>query len=568
MKPYYDDGKGIVIYNGDNASVMPTLAENSVDAIVTDPPYGISFMGKRWDYDIPTVDQFAECLRVLKPGGHLLCFCGTRTQHRMAVNIEDAGFEMRDVIAWVYGSGFPKSLDVGKAIDKAAGAEREIVGWKIEPDGRCMGTEPMANKRVRNPSGKSDRKHGADNRSLAERKVITAPATEAAKQWDGWGTALKPSMELITVARKPLIGTVAANVLKYGTGALNVDACRIEGDMGPDRADGKPRRTDNTKYGKANEVINPQSPLGRWPANTIHDGSEEVCELFPETVSGSIKPHHLRTTSKTKHAFGERAAPPEETFGDSGSAARFFQTCEYSEMELNLCKAKAILSAWNHDLANTADDSTNLPSGHVASALNDAAILASHGRLGLSELREHSTLATPRELRRLCEAAIAAILSIEKSAWQEQQRERHIGNGCRVKYVEAKKQIGTTTITISHWKSDGSAGNVTLSITQPCLDHGEAGSASRFRYTAKADKTDRDGTKHPTVKPIDLMRYLVRLVCPVGGIVLDPWCGSGTTVYAARAEHCKAIGIERELEYVTDAANRLRQGVLDFGGDV
>ena len=221
MTPYYDDGKGIVIYNGDNTSVLPTLAENSVDAIVTDPPYGISFMGKRWDYDIPTVEQFAECLRVLKPGGHLLCFCGTRTQHRMAVNIEDSGFEMRDVIAWIYGSGFPKSLDVGKAIDKAAGAEREVIpGDVVYGDGHIQ-----RNQTERNKSGRYNltMRDGADPNPQR-----TAPATEAAKQWDGWGTALKPSMELVTVARKPFPGTVAANVLKYGTGALNVDACRIE----------------------------------------------------------------------------------------------------------------------------------------------------------------------------------------------------------------------------------------------------------------------------------------------------------------------------------------------------
>jgi hypothetical protein len=263
VTPYYDDGKGIVIYNGDNVSVMPTLAENSVDAIVTDPPYGISFMGKRWDYDIPTVDQFAECLRVLKPGGHLLCFCGTRTQHRMAVNIEDAGFEMRDVIAWVYGSGFPKSLDVGKAIDKAAGAEREVVGKSLNDRPSSQVRGGMAFDR------------GLDKGQEHESINITAPATEAAKQWDGWGTALKPSMELITVARKPLIGTVAANVLKYGTGALNVDACRIGTEGGTARSEQAPypKNEDGTedrsghwaRTGHDIESLN----KGRFPANTI-----------------------------------------------------------------------------------------------------------------------------------------------------------------------------------------------------------------------------------------------------------------------------------------------------------
>jgi hypothetical protein len=192
------------LYCGDCLAVLRTLPESSVDAVVTDPPYGLSFMGKRWDYDVPSVEIWAECLRVLKPGGHLLAFAGTRTQHRMAVRIEDAGFEIRDMIAWVYGSGFPKSLDVSKAIDKAAGAEREVVGTV-----------------KKTPSASANCNEGWV-RPWAEGKTtmdITAPATPEAQQWQGWGTALKPALEPITVARKPLSeGTVAANVLAHGTG--------------------------------------------------------------------------------------------------------------------------------------------------------------------------------------------------------------------------------------------------------------------------------------------------------------------------------------------------------------
>jgi site-specific DNA-methyltransferase (adenine-specific) len=200
-------------------------------------------MGKRWDYDVPSVEVWAECLRVLKSGGHLLAFAGTRTQHRMAVRIEDAGFEIRDMIAWVYGSGFPKSLDVSKAIDKAAGADREVI------------RTPMT---AHSTAGK-----GSSN-ELDERPWMTkarelgyhehagnTPATPEAKQWEGWGTALKPALEPITVARKPLIGTVAENVLQHGTGAINVDGCRV---------------------GK------------RWPANFIHDGSEEATDLLGDSA--------------------------------------------------------------------------------------------------------------------------------------------------------------------------------------------------------------------------------------------------------------------------------------------
>ena len=261
------------LIHGNSLDVLKDMIDNSVDSIVTDPPYGIAFMGKKWDYDVPTVELWEECFRVLKPGGHLLSFAGTRTQHRMAVNIEDAGFEIRDMIAWVYGSGFPKSLDVSKAIDKAAGAEREVVGsYK-----RGMAMHPG--------------NEGADNwrENYTGEVAITAPATPAARQWHGWGTALKPAMEPITVARKPLIGTVAENVLAWGTGGINVDGCRIE--YNPDDHVMKYDNYSNggytseyqngTSYTHGTKVqINTQ---GRWPANLIHDGSEEVVGVFPDS---------------------------------------------------------------------------------------------------------------------------------------------------------------------------------------------------------------------------------------------------------------------------------------------
>jgi len=190
---------------------LKELDNNSVDSVVTDPPYGLSFMGKKWDYDVPAVNIWKECFRVLKPGGHLLAFAGTRTQHRMAVNIEDAGFEIRDMIAWVYGSGFPKSHNISKAIDKMAGAEREVVG---------IGAASRPNAKNHNVRTRGD---------FSGDVFETVPATPEAQQWDGWGTALKPALEPITVARKPVAEkSIAANVLKYGTGAINIDASRVE----------------------------------------------------------------------------------------------------------------------------------------------------------------------------------------------------------------------------------------------------------------------------------------------------------------------------------------------------
>ena len=244
------------LHLGDCLQVLATLPGNSVDSIVTDPPYGLSFMGKKWDYDVPSVEVWTQCLRVLKPGGHLLAFAGTRTQHRMAVRIEDAGFEIRDMIAWVYGSGFPKSLDVSKAIDKAAGAEREVVREKIT--GRALG-------------GSNWRDGDAGGQEMVP---VTAPATPEAHQWSGWGTALKPALEPITVARKPLIGTVAENVLQHGTGALNIDGCRVPAEKKTGWGEGGSALYEGGLSREGGEARLQWS--GRWPANLIHDGSNEA----------------------------------------------------------------------------------------------------------------------------------------------------------------------------------------------------------------------------------------------------------------------------------------------------
>lgn len=420
------------LLNGDCLEQMKTLPDNSVDAIVTDPPYGISFMSRKWDYDVPSVEVWGEAMRVLKPGGHALIACGTRTQHRMVVNIEDAGFEIRDVVSWIYGQGFPKSANVSKNIDKMDAGEvqlarrykftewvrshrvkssdidratstnmgghyttavsqpaimtrehleacrhlfADVPQW-VEDDCDKRSVESENFKR-RDVVGKSKGAASQNTESLgkfAPEYDATAPATEAAKQWDGWGTALKPACEFFTLARKPLSEkTIAANVLKWGTGGINIDGCRVGTSKSVPASPAKANESIGTfkMKDRHTESSGFDPNTGRFPANLIHDGSQEVLDLFPET--------------------------------GKESAARFF-------------------------------------------------------------------------------------------------------------------------------------------------------------YCAKASKKDRgDGNNHPTVKPTALMQYLCRLITPPGGIVLDPYMGSGSTGKAAVEEGFGFIGCELDPDYYEIACARVAQ---------
>ena len=289
------------LITGNCLDQLKGFADNSIDSIVTDPPYGLSFMGKKWDYDVPSVEIWAECLRVLKPGGHLLAFAGTRTQHRMAVRIEDAGFEIRDMIAWIYGSGFPKSHNIGKAVDKLQGNERDFV-QQVKRTGKATGTL------------------GAFAGNNIE--------TKGTSPHEGWGTALKPALEPITVARKPLTGTVAANVLEWGTGGINVDGCRV----GTDSTIRK-NHTAGVWSIQAQENIH-GSESGRFPANLIHDGSEEVVSLFPVTNASCASKRGADRNGSVYGTFGLQDT--ERGHNDNGgSAARFFYCPKASKRDRN-----------------------------------------------------------------------------------------------------------------------------------------------------------------------------------------------------------------------------------------
>ena len=304
------------LYNGDCLEVMKSFEENSVDSIVCDPPYGISMMGKEWDYKIPSIEIWEECLRVLKPGGHILVACGTKTQHRMAVNIEDAGFEIRDLIAWIYGSGFPKSLDIGKAIQKYQGVELEDTGI-ISPISRPNVTEDLY-------------KSGKVGKNFTLKNVTTPEA----KKWDGWGTGLKPAMELWTLARKPLSEkTIAENVLKYDTGGINIDKCRVgtEERNNPQAGFIRRGRTDEEVFNTVdkNKPEGDTTVSGRFPTNLIHDGSEEIMNEFAKYGIKKSGTDCIRSKvgSFIEHGGLGKEGDIQTTYGDSGSVARFFMEC-------------------------------------------------------------------------------------------------------------------------------------------------------------------------------------------------------------------------------------------------
>ncbi len=399
------EGCALPVIHGDNIEVMKRMENNSIDSIVTDPPAGITFMGKSWDHDKGGRNQWiawmttvaSECLRVAKPGSHALVWSLPRTSHWTATAWEDAGWEVRDKVVHLFGTGFPKSLDISKQLDKIAGVEREVVGSSCGPNNSHYVGERYKEKRVT--------KFGV----VQDQPDLTAPSTDAAKQWSGFGTALKPAHEDWILLRKPIEGTVAQNVLEYGVGGINIDGCRVEmqlDDAEKSKNNWKPKGYDLKssiyEYGSKN-IATVQNQQGRFSSNLIHDGSEDVLQFFPNTKSGKMMPTHIEDGYQ-KNCYGKRMDHMTmETYGDSGSSARFF-------------------------------------------------------------------------------------------------------------------------------------------------------------YCAKPSPSERGkNNKHPTVKSIALMRYLCRLITPPGGVVLDPFGGSGSTAIAAREEGFNYILIEKEKESVDTAIERLKE---------
>ena len=418
-----------MIIQGDCLEKLKDLEDNSVDSIITDPPYELGFMGKSWDNSgiAYNVDMWKECLRVLKPGGHLLSFGGTRTYHRMAVAIEDAGFEVRDMIEWVYGSGFPKSQNIALMIDKKEGyqGQRGIGGFNVGGKGE------QENRKAK--------LHIGSTTDGSKKKAYTEYKSENAIKFGGLGTALKPAHEPICMARKPLAEkTVAENVLKYGTGGINIDESRVEGKL-----DGDPNRFAKTDGGWGVAEFH-EAPVvrnnGRFPANLIHDNSEEVRDCFPDLGRSSKLGNNCKSTGGWSTGLKMSEKGKTNDYSDSGNASRFFKSIIY--------QAKASKSERNK------------------------------GCEGLEEKAK-------------------------------------VFNGQSDKPSEDMKDV-----------------------------------EKRFTTQPKANN-------HPTVKPIALMEYLIKMVTPKGGIVLDPFAGSGSTLVAAKQNGFQYIGIELTEEYIPIIEARL-----------
>ena len=580
----YSSNESYKLYQGNMLDMLEIIEPNSIDSIITDPPYELNFMGKGWDNSGVSFqsDTWKKCYEALKPGGYLLAFGGSRTFHRIACAIEDAGFEIRDTIMWLYGSGFPKSMNIGLAIDKKNGVESKIVG--IGKSGKKE-THTNSLNLVKNPFG-------------GEYEI-----KEAQNKWNGWGTALKPSFEPIIIARKPFKGSLVDNVIKNGVGGINIDECRVgnEERQNPQAGFIRRGRTDEEVF-LGTDKNRPKGTLtvnGRFPANTIltYDETDfdEVCGGFPNTKS--------TYNSETKHEniihrdnadflkYGYKTRIDSSSYNDSGSASRYFMNCKYTRKDEEI---------WKQLLVNNVE--SNL---EILKATKDNIVQMNVEDL-LKELKDHYAKYVDNRLD-LIETPIVQDI-VEMLTWDfktetSQVIQDFIGNYKKciqflnlVQFVEKMDNIDTTQTTQNLLKLFGYVKVVITNYIQGNIEFDQ----KRYIYTPKASKKDRDEgcdmlddgllrrmnpdkdddnptglnkeerfapvvrkNTHPAVKPASLMQYLVRLVTPNGGTILDPFNGSGSTGKAVmyenkeRNKNYKYIGIELTEEYLPISKARI-----------
>jgi len=557
------------VINGSSAEILKTYPDNSFDCVVTDPPYGISFLGKAWDHNTGDREVYEQCLRVLKPGGHLLAFSAARTYHHLAMTVETVGFEIRDQIMWIYGSGFPKSQDVGKAMDRRAGKAdsktsllqaKEILKTLYSNSGKThtqinsecgfnatgyLATEgkhkgwaqnlPLNEKwqKIKEVVGCDDtydylftsverdvigtKKSGCfsdeDRHTIGASETqtvdITIPKSNSARQWDGWGTQLKPAHEPIVMARKPIKNTVMDNVQEYGTGAINIDATRV-GDEVFDTSLNRRSTQDNQIYdggwqGKeGGELVQ-----GRFPANVIHDGSDEVTRLFPDSNGSGGSTPNTKVTGYGKLGGGSSTYTPDDRTihnSGSGSAARFF----YSPKPDGRFPANVIM-----------DD-------EAGKILDEQAPKV--GNLFSGKRTKSSTTGSGHSLVK------------EKHEGEDNGVFDGLGGASRFFYCP---KVSRKERHIGHETPPAMFGDV-----QGC--YGPDG-----KRMAEGLDNRGGGNNHPTVKPIELMKYLIKLVTPPNGHILDPFNGSGSTGCAAVELGFDYTGIELDTNYVEIATKRI-----------
>lgn len=554
------------LIQGDNMKSLDLLPDNSIDSVVTDGPYGLTFMGKKWDYDVPSVEFWKKVYQKLKPGGHVLSFGGTRTYHRMVVNMEDAGFEIRDQIMWIYGSGFPKSLNIGKVYNKKVGNEREIKGEYIAPDG---------NKRTGVLNGNEYYKEDGDTYNNENRIV-----TKGTSQYEGWGTALKPANEPICLARKPLSEkTIVDNVIKWGTGGINVDGCRIGYENNKDLEDVLHKRKSfgNTKDGFKSEYIggdakdykNEIDQNGRFPANILFD--ETAAEMLDEQSgtlkSGKMTSEHKRHTDGSSNGiYGKFDInhPIGETYGDEGGASRFFYVAKVSkkernlgldgfDVEINIGTIKLLIYKRKEEIIWEKQDQKVKHQVDMEQSIQK--VIEEYGlkKMEKEEWQWNTELFgnyIMDQFQKECKSTILMETNLTMiyqilNVFIQQSTKEYIAMLLKekmdgIKFVEDVEKRNTK-VYITSVKEDGLVQNVSNAQLIELLS-----------LNIKENKCS-----HPTLKPINLMTYLCRLITPPGGIVLDPFMGSGSTGIAACLEGFRFVGMELDEEYFKIAEARI-----------
>jgi len=567
-----------MIINGDSLEELQKMQDNSVDSIVTDPPYDIGFMGKKWDKNslITNVDFWKECLRVLKPGGHLLSFGHSRTSHRMVSAIEEAGFEIRDTIMWMYGSGFPKSANVAIAIDKKLG--------KMGHRGKEFDTGAKAAYGEKRPIS-----------GMEQHQAIS----EEAKEWQGWGTALKPAYEPITMARKPLEEkNVAENVMKWGTGGINIDASRIEtGGEDFSKVKGRPitkltnNRTDEVSLSgpQQQEALRKLQELGRFPANVILD--KEAGELLDDQ-SGPTKASYVRNKTDGARPFNNEGEPTNYTSEkidveeDGKGASRYFKS-----IETELC---ASLEQQEHKEPQVNVEPITVARKPLEGTVADNAMKWGTGALNIDESRIGTEKIVSHHAPKGTFAGGEEDRGSDKNYYTSTGRfpanvilDQEAGE-----LLDDQSGFSKTTANKNYKHDKTSCDSNTFTSRGTYTPREDEGGASRFFYCPKVSKKERDlgceeledkdwsgegaaiperenrpfrpsKNNHPTVKPIKLMEYLVKLVTKPGGVVLDPFAGSGSTGVACKNLGMKYILVEREEEYCKIILARLGKTVVE-----